>query len=168
MSRLNHLITDQLLVPTSAAIASRDSHKAMTDLNEGKRESVSMPEVLGPIVPKFKAILSHDLKLPVGHSVPMAADDDDLAESVWREGFRQRVREAQGNRTQEQMAALLGITRDRWAKIVGARSTAFPIRLLTKFCAICDRDLEWLIDGPSAKPQEKPRRAAANARKRAS
>lgn len=98
----------------------------------------------------------------------MAADDDDLAESAWREGFRQRVREAQGNRTQEQMAALLGITRDRWAKIVGARSTAFPIRLLTKFCAICDRDLEWLIDGPPvAKGQARPRKEAP-ARKRAS
>lgn len=89
----------------------------------------------------------------------MAEDIDDIAESEWREGFRERVREAQGNRTQEHMAKLLGITRDRWAKIVGARSTGFPIRLLTKFCMICDRDLIWLLDGPpdrATKMQDKP------------
>lgn len=86
----------------------------------------------------------------------MVDDIEEIAESEWREGFRHRIREAQGNRTQEQMSQLLGITRDRWAKIVGARSTNFPIRLLTKFCAICDRDLIWLLDGHADKKAARP------------
>lgn len=156
VSRFHHLITDQFEVPTSEAIASRDGHKSMTDLNVVKAESVSMPGLLGPIVPNIKVILSHDSNLPVGHSGLMAQDVEEIAESEWREGFRQRIREAQGNRTQEQMATLLGITRERWAKIVGARGTGFPIRLLTKFCMICDRDLVWLLDGPSAAKASAP------------
>jgi hypothetical protein len=170
VSRFHHLITDQFVVPTSEAIASRESHKPMIERNEVKAESDVMPKLLGPIVPKGKAILSHDTKLLVGHSVPMAHDTEDIAESEWREGFRQRVREAQGNRTQEKMAELLGITRDRWAKIVGGRGTTFPIRLLTKFCDICDRDLVWLLDGPKeAKAARKhpPHEKAAKKRARA-
>lgn len=102
--------------------------------------------------------MSHDTHLPVGQSVHMVDDIEEIAESEWREGFRHRIREAQGNRTQEQMSQLLGITRDRWAKIVGARSTNFPIRLLTKFCAICDRDLIWLLDGHADKKAARPQR----------
>lgn len=90
----------------------------------------------------------------------MAEDTDDIAESAWREGFRQRLREAQGNRTQETMADLLGISRDRWAKIVGSRGTSFPIRLLTKFCKICDKDLLWLLDGTESAKVGRPAKAA--------
>lgn len=119
----------------------------------------TMHESLGQSVPKCKATLSHDIKLPVGHPVLMADDIDDIAETEWRDGFRQRVREAQGNRTQEQMAKLLGISRDQWAKIVGSRGTRFPIRLLTKFCIICDRELVWLLDGPAVEKAKKSARS---------
>lgn len=90
----------------------------------------------------------------------MASDIEKIAESQWREGFRERIREAQGNRTQETMAKLLGISRDAYSKYVGGRKSVMPARLLPKFCAICDVKLDWLIEGdqktvPQRKPQEK-------------
>lgn len=112
--------------------------------------------------------MSHDAEEPVGHPVLMGQPDEKIAESEWREAFRQRIRQAQGKRTQEQMAKLLGISRDSWAKIVGARGDVFPIRLLTKFCAICDVNLVELLDGPDEGETTKPVRKPAHAlRKRA-
>jgi hypothetical protein len=147
VSRFHHLITDQLVAPTSDAIASREAHKSMTDRNEVGGESNVMPELLGPIVPKCKANLSHDSQIGWGHSVPMALDLESIAESEWREGFRERLRQAQGGRTQETMAKLLGISRDAYAKYVGGRKSVMPVRLIPKFCAICDVSLDWLIEG---------------------
>lgn len=146
MSRFHHLITDQFVVPTSDAIASREPHKSMIDLND-VGESVSMPKVLGPTVPLCKAILSQDLKSSVGHSVLMTEDTETAAESEWREQFRQRLRQAQGERTADDMAELLCISRSAYSKYVGGRGSVMPTRLLTRFCKICGVQLQWLIDG---------------------
>lgn len=93
----------------------------------------------------------------------MGLDTEIIAETEWREGFRERLRHAQGGRTQETMAKLLGISRDAYAKYVGGRKSVMPVRLLPKFCAICDVSLDWLIEGDTkvaaqrkAQPQEQP------------
>jgi hypothetical protein len=93
----------------------------------------------------------------------MADDVEDIAESQWRDAFRTRVREAQGDRKDKDMAKLLRITPERYRKYVSGgagRKTVMPVRLLTRFCLITDRPLEWLIDGPEEQisKQQKPRR----------
>lgn len=153
LSRRHHLITAQLPAPTSDAMASRDDQSSMTERKVGKS---GMHNSMGQTVPKIKAIVSHDTVGGMGHSVPMAKHDDEIAESEWREAFRQRVREAQGNRTQEKMAKLLGISRDTYAKYVGARGSVMSPRLLLKFCDICDVSFEWLVEGPEVEASEKP------------
>ena len=79
---------------------------------------IGYQQILGQNVPKFKDQLSHDLISPVGQSAPMADDVEDIAESQWRDAFRARVREAQGDRKDKDMAKLLGITPERYRKYV--------------------------------------------------
>jgi len=93
----------------------------------------------------------------------MADEVEDIAESQWRDAFRARVREAQGDRKDKDTAKLLGIIPERYRKYVGggaSRKTVIPVRLLTRFCLITDRPLEWLIDGPEEQinKQQKPRK----------
>lgn len=116
----------------SDAMASREGQRSMTARNEAMSESVSMPGLLGPTVPICKAILSHDLQISVGHSVQMAEPAENAAESEWREQFRERVRQAQGERTAEDMAELLGTSRSAYSKYVGGRGSVMPTRLLPK------------------------------------
>lgn len=119
-------------------------------------ESVSMAQVLGPTVPNCKATLSQDKAEGWGHLVPMTSELEKIAESQWRDGFRERIRLAQGKRTQEQMAKLLGISREAYSKYVGSRKSVMPTRYLSRFAAICAVDLDWLIDGDAAAvPQHK-------------
>ena len=47
----------------------------------------------------------------------MADDVEDIAESQWRDAFRARVREAQGDRKDKDMAKLLGITPERYVPL---------------------------------------------------
>lgn len=142
--RLNHLMTDQLLAPTSAAMASREGQSSMIERNDLMSD---MPDILGQSVPKIKAVVSHDLILRRGQNVPMAQDDEDIAESLWREGFRARLKEVRGERTQDDMADLLGISRDAYSKYEGKRASAVPTRLLPKIAKIGAVSLEWLITG---------------------
>jgi CO/xanthine dehydrogenase Mo-binding subunit len=126
---------------------------------------------MGQIVPKLKAHLSHDLINSMGQCVAMADDVEDIAESQWRDAFRARVREAQGDRKDKDMAKLLGITPERYRKYVGGgagRKTVIPVRLLTRFCLITDRPLQWLIDGPEEQiKQQKPRKTQPSMKRRA-
>jgi len=127
-------------------------------------------QILGQFVPKFKDHLSHDLVGPLGQCAPMADDVEDIAESQWRDAFRARVREAQGDRKDKDMAKLLGITPERYRKYVSGgagRKTVIPVRLL--FCLITDRPLEWLIDGPEeqSSKQQKPRKTQPSPKRRA-
>jgi hypothetical protein len=103
---------------------------------------------------------------------PMADDVEDIAESQWRDAFRARVREAQGDRKDKDMAKLLGITPERYRKYVSGgagRKTVIPVRLLTRFCLITDRPLELLIDGPEEQisKQQKPRKTQPSPKRRA-
>lgn len=132
----------------------------MTSLND---EGCDMGGILGQRVPNVKANLSHDIDILLGHRVLMKYDEEKLAESAWREQFRARVRKAQGGRTQEKMAKLLGVSRDAYAKYVG-RGSMMPVRLLPKFCAICDVSLEWLIEGEGERAENVPVEAGASAR----
>lgn len=171
LSRFHHLITAQLPAPTSAAIASRESQSSMSDRNDVICESeMTMHESLGHLVPKCKAIMSHDLKSPVGHCVLMTEEAEEIAESEWRDAFRARVREAQGTRTDRAMATLLGVSHDRYRKFVSggaSRKTVMPARYFIKFCLITERDLAWLIDGPEAVEIPRPRPRNQPSRKRA-
>jgi DNA-binding XRE family transcriptional regulator len=130
----------------------------MIERNESKS---GMHESMGPTVPKIKANVSHDMVGGIGHSVPMPKNDENVAESEWREAFRQRIRYAQGKRTQATMAKLLDISRDTYAKYVGGRGSVMSPRLLLKFCNICDVKIEWLIEGPQPEELEKPVKTTA-------
>jgi hypothetical protein len=143
--REDHLRTAQFPAPTSDAIASSESHRSMIDTKDVKS---AMDGIMGQLVPKIKAIVSHDYKLRSGHNVPMDQDDENVAETAWREAFRQRVRQIQGERSQDDMAELLCISRDAYSKYVGSRASAVPTRLLPRLAKIGAVSLEWLIEGP--------------------
>lgn len=164
LSRLTHLITDQFLAPTSAAMASREGQSSMTDLNE---VSSDMAAIMGQSVPFCKAISSHDNLEPLGHNVLMGQADENLTETAWREAFRRRLKEARGNRSQRDMADLLCISRDAYAKYEAARASAIPIRLLPKFCKICGVTLQWLIEGEKEAKATQPAAAPSRHRRRA-
>lgn len=140
--RCDHFRAPGTPAPISAASASGDSHSPTTSL---KLETMDI--VIGQSVPKSKANVSHDYKRPKGHTVLMGKEIEDIAESQWREEFRQRIVAARGPRSQEVMAELLGIKRDTYAKYEASRSSQMPTRLLLKFCKICGITLEYLIEG---------------------
>lgn len=118
-----------------------------------------MPSSLGQSVPKCKAVVSTDYERSVGHNVPMNEETEKLADSQWREEFRQRIIAARGKRTQAVMAELLGIPTNTYGKYEGSRKSMMPTRLLPRFAKICGIDLVELIEGPRdsvAKPAPKP------------
>lgn len=89
----------------------------------------------------------------------MSEAAEDIAESEWRDAFRAGIREAQGERTDKDMAYLLGISHDRYRKYVSggpSRKTVLPVRYLTKFCKITAKRLTWLIDGEEEAKQKPP------------
>lgn len=83
----------------------------------------------------------------MGHAVHMAQSHEDIIETNWQEGLRQRIKQARGSRSQQDMADLLGITQTAYSKYEGSRGTVMPVRLMPKFCKICAVSLEWLIEG---------------------
>lgn len=80
---------------------------------------------------------------------------DDRIEAIplsdWEIAFRDRIRRIQGKRTQDDMALLLGISRDRYSKYVGSRMSKMPIWLLPQLARIGGMSIEELIEGPKAK-----------------
>lgn len=97
----------------------------------------------------------------------MSQEDETVAESAWREAFRDRLRAAQGARTQETMAELLGISRDAYSKYVGGRKSMMPVRLLPRFAKICGVDLLELIEGPRPGQHQAEQKQLQKKRKRA-
>ncbi len=118
----------------------------MTDRNEEKGESVSMAELLGHTVPICKAIMVRDSNSPVGHSGPMAKDEDNLAESAWQKAFQERLARIQGARSHDAMADLLDMPVESWKKCVN-RGDTFPLRKLPKLAALAGIPIESLIKG---------------------
>jgi hypothetical protein len=91
----------------------------------------------------------------------MDGDDEKLAESEWREAFRQRLIAAQKPRSNADMAELLGITENRYSKYRGSRKSQMPLWLLPKFCKITGVTLEDLILGPkqaAVEAEHKPKK----------
>lgn len=82
----------------------------------------------------------------------MSTDNDDT-EQRWRQEFRRRVREGRGQRTQEDMAELLGVSPSAYAKYESARASIMPTRLLPRFAKICAMSLEYLITGERPQTQ---------------
>ena len=79
--------------------------------------------------------------------------DQILQNPQWRDAFRARVRELLRAIAKTRIwPTLLGYnTGTDYRKYVSGgagRKTVVPVRLLTRFCLITDRPLEWLIDGP--------------------
>lgn len=91
----------------------------------------------------------------------MVEDTEKLAESVWREAFRQRLRDIQGKRTQEDMADLLGISRDTWNKCVN-RGDTFPIRKLPRLAKLAQISVEELIGVDKPAKAATPRKAQSS------
>lgn len=151
----DHLRAATTLEPISAASLSGDSQSSTTSRKVSMSGAFMMPDTVGQSVPKVKARLSRDKKSFVGQDVLMGDLDEDEFDSAWGEAFRQRIRDIQGKRTQEQMAELLGISRDRYAKYVGSRKSKMPIWLLPKLAAIGAITLEELISGPKPQPAAK-------------
>lgn len=145
LSRLCHLMTAQLLAPTSSDIASRDDQRSMTERNDVGGES-GMSEVLGHSVPICKSILVRDIEIPVGHPVPMAKDGENLAESAWQKAFQERLSRIQGKRTHEAMAEYLEMPVETWKKCVN-RGDSFPIRKLPRLALLAGIPVESLIKG---------------------
>jgi transcriptional regulator with XRE-family HTH domain len=163
LSRCHHFETADEAAPVSAANASREGQSSMTDRND---ESSVMAQRLGQSVPKRKAIVSADCAQLSGHTVLMEDDDEKLAESQWREEFRQRLIAARGSRTQAVMAELLGIRTNTYGKYEGSRKSMMPIRLLPRFAKICGVTLEYLIEGDKAAPARQLPKAAPKPAKR--
>ena len=101
----------------------------------------------------------------------MGDDYEKLAETQWREEFRQRIIAARGNRTQADMAELLGLLTNTYGKYEAeSRKSVMPVRLLPRFAKICGVDLVDLIEGQRkaqvptkprlVKPVDKPRKRA--------
>jgi hypothetical protein len=156
LSRCHHLRTAGRLTPISEAKVSCESQSLMTSLNE---EIFDMPASLGQFVPKSNANVSTDNTKLSGHDVPMEDDHEKLAETQWREEFRQRIIKARGNRKQVDMAELLGILTNTYGKYEAeSRKSVMPVRLLPRFAKICGVDLVELIEGPrKAQSPTKPR-----------
>lgn len=145
-------------------MASSESHNSMIDWNEVR---LDMESIMGQMVPKRKASVSQDSQSVMGHTVLMTQHDDDISDSAWKEAFRQRLKEARGKRSQEDMASLLCISRDAYSKYEGGRASQMPTRLLPKFCKICAVSLEWLIEGDKeAKVAKQPAKQPKTARQR--
>ena len=160
LSRCHHLETATAVASgsearKSAAMPSREGQRSMIDWKDGKWV---IPTLLGQSVPKSKAIVSADGKRALGHNVRMDDEDEKLAESQWREEFRQRLVAARGPRTQAVMAHLLGLRTNTYGKYEGGRKSMMPVRLLPRFADICGVDLVELIQGPrQEKAPAKPR-----------
>lgn len=150
----DHFRTDSCEAPTSSASASCVGHKPMIDRND---RGLAMLAVMGPSVPNVKADVSRDSLSRSGHAVLM---DEDRAERQWRQDFKQRLKQARGPRTQEDMAELLCVSRDAYSKYEGGRDTDLPIRLLPRFCKICGVSMAWLITGEETSPASRSRRSA--------
>lgn len=160
LSRCHHLETTIAVAAgsnerKSAAMDSREGpQSSMTLLNEviSGRTLFCMQPSLGQLVPKSKDFVSADCNRLSGHTVRMEDDSEKLAESQWREEFRQRLIAARGRRTQAVMADLLGLRTNTYGKYEGGRKSMMPARLLPRFAKICGVDLVELIEGP---PKEK-------------
>lgn len=93
--------------------------------------------------------------------------DEDLAESQWREEFRQRIIAARGKRTQAVMAELLGILTNTYGKYEApGRKSMMPVRLLPRFAKICGITLEELIEGPKEPAAKAAPKATAAPKRR--
>lgn len=87
-----------------------------------------------------------DLEFPVGHSVSMGKNHENLSESDWQTAFRQRLSRIQGKRTHEAMAEFLEMPVEAWKKCVN-RGDTFPIRKLPRLALLAGIPVESLIKG---------------------
>ena len=137
-----HLRAASTPTPISAASRSGDPQSATIS-----RKLEIMDGCVGQSVQKIKANLSRDSVKHLGHAVPMDQDDD---------GFALRLREIRGPRSQEDMAELLGVTKDAYAKWEN-RGSSPPRRLLPRIWKLGGVTPEWLLENkpPKFKTQRK-------------
>ena len=108
-----------------------------------------MPDVLGQIVLRRKAILSLDGRKSLGHTVRMAESD---AKAQYAQEFIERVRTARiaTGKKQWQVAELMNVKQDEYKHWEVSRT--IPHHLIGRFCLICNIDPNWLITGTGQKP----------------
>jgi len=75
---------------------------------------------------------------------------DGLEASAFKEKFAKRLIELRGEHTQEEVAAALGISRDRFAKYEGAASEP-PLWVLARMSDVFRVSLDFLITGTEAR-----------------
>lgn len=142
-SRCAHLRTADVPAWISAAIASGDDHKAMTERNEVQAAFIESP--IGQSVLKRKAKVSRDIR---GHNV-LAFVMPNEAKSAYRRNFIARTRRARESTgfSQERLAGLLedGMKQDKYAKY--EIRTCLPPEYIDRFCVICNIDIYWFITG---------------------
>ena len=67
----------------------------------------------------------------------------------YRAAFAARVRQARtkARYPEDEMALLLGVTRDTYAKYEGRGASLMPHNLIVPFCLACRVSVEWLLTG---------------------
>jgi DNA-binding XRE family transcriptional regulator len=70
----------------------------------------------------------------------------------YRAAFAARVRQARtkARYPEDEMALLLGVTRDTYAKYEGRGASLMPHNLIVPFCLACRVSVEWLLTGIGA------------------
>lgn len=147
LSRCHHFETADGLAPMSAAMASREGQRSMMDLNDSKLLMISP---IGQTVLQSKANPSLDLKLSLGHNVPMTKrvlTDFEMRFLARTFAARKLVSDSQAD-----FAAQLeeGMEQDHY-KQFEVRSK-LPHELIDQFLSLTKVSYEWLFTGRGKGP----------------
>lgn len=161
-SRCHHLLTLRESTPISEASASRVGQRSSTARNE----EISMPECLRQTVLDCQATLSVERTAGLGQTVLMAQTAlDKQAASEFKAKIIARTALARENagKTQEEMAAALGILQSKYHKYESR--SILPHYLLPNFCLICGIGVEWMYTAPiEIKPLQTKKKRRRNAK----
>lgn len=148
-SRCHHLLTVDALAPMASAIAACDGHNSMI---ERKEVASDMGMLLGQLVLKSKANLSHDCELPSTDDCGMAKP---FVATEFHKEFQARTalaREASG-RNQVKMASLLGTDQGTYKQWESRSGSLIPHEYVVLFCELCLITEHWLFTGEGKPPQ---------------
>ena len=155
--RCHHLETVRESAPISAANASLVSQSSITERNDNKS---GMAKELRQSVLNRKANLAADNGKDSRHYVFMSAAK--APPSLFKRQFiaRTAIARERAGKSQEQMAAELGISQGTYHKYESR--SPLPHHLIVSFCTLCKITPEWLytaaVELPESKPQRRKRR----------
>ena len=167
LSRCGHFRAAATEAPISHAISSGVFQSPTTSRND---EIAFMESVLGHLVLKSKANLSHDGGEFVGDNTDMANRVSETEEKLAFIGRTRLARMARFNK-QKPILIILGIDQGTYKQY--ETRTPLPHRFIPKFCAATGVEIDWLLTGQGAGPKmvdipkETSRRVKKAARSRA-